>query len=133
MAANILVPQLQEELTAARSDAAAYRGYLEQLQRRHAEGEVGDKVYESLEDEYRVNLRTMEARVSTLEAQAEVWKDEGAAVLRDGIAWLRRQVEIVRTRELVGEVDRGMAERRRLELNAEIERFEEAQGLLRGL
>lgn len=133
VAATILVPQLQEELTAARGDAAAYRGYLKQLQRRYEQGDVGEEVYGALEDEYRVNLQRAEARVGTLQAQAGVWKDEGAVVLRDGIAWLRRQIEIVRTRELVGQVDRGIAERRRLELNAEIERFEEAQGLLRGL
>jgi len=53
--------------------------------------------------------------------------------LRNGIAWLRRQIETVRIRELVGEVDRGTAERRRLELTEEITRFEDAQSLLHGL
>jgi chromosome segregation ATPase len=133
VAASVIVPQLKEELTHARGEVNAYRRYLEQLQRRYERGDVGDEVYESLEDEYRVNLQTAGARLSALEAQADVWKDEGAAILRDGTAWLRKQIEVVRARELVGEIDRRTAERRRSELAEEIGRFEDAQNLLRGL
>jgi hypothetical protein len=133
IAVNIVVPQLREQLTAAGSEADAFRDYLQRLERRHRQGDVRDEAYEALAHEYQVILQAATSRANTLQKQADVWKKQGIQVLRTGRLWLEKEIEIVTARELVGEIDQSAAQKRRLNLTEELERFAEAQNLVLGL
>lgn len=133
IAVHIIVPQLKERLSGARSEARAYQTYLERLHRRHEDGEVGDEVYDSLATEYQSNLQAATSEVSALERQADIWKKHGMAILSRGRQWLEREIEMIAIREAIGEIDQATAERKQTNLARELERFEGTQRLIQSL
>lgn len=133
IAVTITIPQLINQLKTARQDVANCQKYLQNLNTRYQQNEIKTKVYETLKNEYQASLDTTNSTLSTLERRASAWKNKGRPTLETGKSWLKMELDIVRARKLVEEIDNDEAQQREKVLKREIKRFEEAEKLLDNL
>ena len=86
-----------------------------------------------MEAEYGAGLAAATAQLATLESEAAVWQEQGQPMLLDAAARLRDQQELVRARQLVGELQEEPARHRLDALERELSKVREASYVLESL
>jgi hypothetical protein len=127
-AASVILPELAARLGEARHRVSVHEAYLDRLTMAHQSGQVGDRTYSVLAEEYHDVLRDSRRRLSSLEAQAETWRDDGATVLDACDTWTKLQLDVLAARRLAEQAE--VAEDRLELLHRERERLAEARTIL---
>jgi hypothetical protein len=130
-AASVILPELADRLGDARHRVSVYEAYLDRLTRAHQSGQVGDRTYSVLAEEYHEALRDSRSRLSSLEAQAEGWRHDGATVLDACDRWTKLQLDLLAARRLAEQAE--VAGDRLELLHRERERLAEARTILSAL
>lgn len=128
VAASVLLPELVHELGAARSGVAAVEAYQRRLDAARDDGTVGALAHERLSAEYHGNLADARSRLAALEAQAGVWRREGAQILQSCLDWTAVELDVLAARRVAEQAD-SKADRHAL-LERERVRLAEARALL---
>jgi hypothetical protein len=131
VAVGVILPKLAEDLADARQGVAGYETYLERLAGARSAGDVDDRAYSILSEEYRDGLEKCRARLDELEAQAAMWRREGPSVLDECSDWTNLQLEVLAIRKAV-ERDVAVDDRGYL-LQRERERLNETRSVLASL
>jgi hypothetical protein len=131
VAANVILPDLAQQLADAKQRALTYEAYLGRLNDAHNVGDVDERVYSILSDEYRNGLESARSRLASLEAQADVWRRDGQAVLDACADWTKLELDVLAARTLTEQ--RKAAGDRRALLQRERDRLDEARRLLASL
>jgi hypothetical protein len=100
VAASALLPELARRLADARRTTADYGTYLDRLDRARRAGEITEPAYAILGEEYRQGLQAGRDRLAALEAQADVWRRDGPALLRSCTEWVTLELSVVAARRL---------------------------------
>ena len=100
VAASALLPELARQLADARRRAADYGTYLDRLDRARRAGEVTEPAYAVLAEEYRQGLQAARAQLAALEAQADLWRRDGPAILQSCTEWVTLELSVVAARRL---------------------------------
>ena len=130
VAANVVLPELAQRLTNARRRAQAYETYLHRLSSARDAGDIDDRVHAILADEYQQGLTSSRRQLAELEAQADVWRHDGEAVLDACAEWTRLELNVLVARRLAEQQD---TSERRILLQREWNRLEEARSVLASL
>jgi hypothetical protein len=130
VAASVLLPELSRDLADARSRAQEVEGYVSRLRDAHDAGTVKDGIFAVLSDEYEQALTASRSRLAVLEAQADVWRREGRAVIDGCFEWTERELQVLDARRVAELTD--STEQRAL-LERERDRLEEAKALVASL
>jgi hypothetical protein len=130
VAASVTLPELGQRLSAARQRAHAYETYLDRLAAARDAGTVDEQVYSILSEEYRNGLAESRARLADVEAEADVWRRDGSAVLDACAGWTRLQLDVLTARMLTEQQD---APEHRALLQRERDRVDEARSVLASL
>lgn len=125
--AAVTLPELGRRLAAARQRTFAYETYLHRLDDARDAGAVEERVYSILSEEYRNGLAESRARLADIEAEADVWRREGPAVLEACAGWTRLQLDVLTARSLTEQAD---AVEHRALLQRERDRVDEARSVL---
>lgn len=128
VATSVLLPELAQGLADARLSAQACETYVDRLDRAHNAGQVDDRAYAILAEEYRQSLERSRTRLATLEARADVWRRGGRAVLDACADWAKLQLDVLAARRLAEQTE-ASGDRRAL-LQREQARVDEARRLL---
>lgn len=131
VAVGVILPELARELADARQNVAGYETYLDRLNGAHAAGDVDDRAYSILAEEYRNGLEDSRSRLDALEVQAERWRREGQVVLDACSDWADLQLDVLTARKVV-ENDIAVDDRGAL-LQRERERLNETRSVLASL
>lgn len=131
VAVGIILPEFVQDLTDARQRVESYETYLDRLDGAHSTGDVDDRAYSILSEEYRTGLDGSRSRLDALEAQAEVWRRDAAFALDACAAWADLQLDVLAARKVV-EPDIVGADQAAL-LQRERERLNETKKLLASL
>lgn len=131
VAASVLLPQLADDLAAARRRASDLEGFLARLDGAHGSGEVGDRAHSILAEEYRTELAAVRARLAGLETQAAAWRHEGGPVVDSCVDWITLELDVLAARRLAEQSDGG-GDRRAL-LERELRRLQESKALISSL
>lgn len=131
VAVSVILPELARELADARQNVAGYETYLDRLNGAHAAGDVDDRAYSILTEEYRNGLEDSRSRLDALEVQAERWRQEGQVVLDACSDWADLQLDVLTARKVV-ENDIAVDDRGAL-LQRERERLNETRSVLASL
>jgi hypothetical protein len=129
--ANVILPELAQRLADARHHVTTQQAYLERLNAARDAGQVGDQVYSILSTEYQKGLESSQSRRAALEAEAEVWRREGQAVLDACTEWVTLEMDVLAARRLAEQ--EGAADDRRPLLRRELERLDEVRHVLAAL
>jgi hypothetical protein len=100
VAASVILPELARRLTDARRQAADFGAYLDRLDRARDAGEVHEHAYAVLAEEYRQSLHRSRTQLAALEAQADLWRRDGRAVLQACTDWVTLELTILAARRL---------------------------------
>jgi hypothetical protein len=130
VAAAVLVPRLVAQIADGRARVAALGSRIERLEEARSRAAIGDAVYATLAAEYAAGLEEASTRVAALEAEAAVWRLRGRPMLDDAAARLQEQEELVRARQLVGELQERAARDRIDALQRELANVQEASRVL---
>jgi hypothetical protein len=130
VAASVTLPELGQRLSAARQRTHAYETYLDRLAAARDAGTVDEQVYSILSEEYRNGLAESRARLADVEAEADVWRRDGSAVLDACAGWTRLQLDVLTARMLTEQQD---APEHRALLQRERDRVDEARSVLASL
>jgi hypothetical protein len=130
VAITILIPRIREQFIETQRKVKEYEFFLQRLQSAYQAGKVSDTIYKNLSSEYQEKLEQMNIELNTLKREANAWKSGRAPAVDMGVKWLKEELELVKTRELVGELPESLAEQRRKALEREIDRFYQANQLL---
>ncbi len=133
VAASVLLPQLAEDLAKARQRTSHLEGFMTRLDGAHDAGEVGDRAYSILAEEYRSDLAASRARLAELEAQAEVWRREGGPVVDACIDWTAVELDVLAARSLAEQSEERARGERRALLERERRRLEDSKALVASL
>ena len=128
VAASVSLPELAQRLADTKRNALAYEGYLDRLDGARNAGNVDDRAYAILSDEYRKGLTSSRSRLAALEAEANVWRQDGQAVLDACADWIKLELDVLDARRLAEQED--AAGDRRIILERERERLNEASKVL---
>lgn len=131
VAAAVTLPELGQRLAAARQRVLAHETYLERLDAARHAGAVADRVYSILSEEYRDGLARSRTRLSELEAEADVWRRDGRAVLDSCADWMTLELDVLTARTLTEQQEPGND--RRALLQRERDRVDEARNVLTSL
>ena len=94
-------------------------------------GDVHDRAYSILLEEYGKGLESSRSRLAALEAQANVWRRDGQAILDACGDWTKLELDVLAGRRLVEQVE--AAGDRRALLQRERNRLDEMRGVLASL
>jgi hypothetical protein len=130
IAATVLIPRLKSRLSAARDALQQQQSYLEKLDSGRAQGNISERVYQTLSVEYAQNCAAAQDRLALLEAETAAWKREGRSMLDAGVTWVEEEMVTTMVREMVQQLSREEANRRMAALKREMARFETAKELL---
>ena len=133
VAAAVLVPRLVHQLAAVRAREAAFRTRLQKLGEARKGANISDAARETLEAEYGDGLAAATAQLAALESEAAVWQTQGQPMLQAAAARLKAQQELVRARQLVGELLDEPARARLDALERELSKVSEATRVLESL
>lgn len=125
------LPELGERLAAARQHARDHEAYLDRLDGARNAGDVDARVYSILFEEYRNGLASSRSRLAELEAEADVWRRDGQAVLDACADWMTLELDVLAARTLTERAD--AATDRRALLQRERDRLDEARSVLASL
>lgn len=128
VAASVTLPDLGLRLATARQRVLAHQTYIDRLDGAHNAGEVEDRVYAILSAEYRSTLATSRSHLAELEAEADVWRRDGQAVLDACADWMTLQLAVLAARALTEQ--RKAAGDHRVLLQRELDRVNEARSVL---
>jgi hypothetical protein len=131
VAAAVTLPELGQRLAAARQRALAHETYLARLDAARHAGAVTDRVYSILSEEYRDGLARSRIRLAELEAEADVWRRDGHAVLDACADWMTLELDVLTARRMAEQQEPG-SDRRAL-LQRERDRVDEARNVLTSL
>ncbi|MFC5261930.1 hypothetical protein ACFPJ1_07385 [Kribbella qitaiheensis] len=131
VAAGVALPELGERLAAARQHARDHEAYLDRLDGARNAGDVDARVYSILFEEYRNGLASSRSRLAELEAEADVWRRDGQAVLDACADWMTLELDVLAARTLTERAD--AATDRRALLQRERDRLDEARSVLASL
>jgi hypothetical protein len=131
VAAAVTLPELGQRLAAARQRALAHETYLARLDAARHAGAVTDRVYSILSEEYRDGLARSRIRLAELEAEADVWRRDGHAVLDACADWMTLELDVLTARTMAEQQEPG-SDRRAL-LQRERDRVDEARNVLTSL
>jgi hypothetical protein len=131
VAAAVTLPELGQRLAAARQRALAHETYLARLDAARHAGAVTDRVYSILSEEYRDGLARSRTRLAELEAEADVWRRDGHAVLDACADWMTLELDVLTARTMAEQQEPG-SDRRAL-LQRERDRVDEARNVLTSL
>jgi hypothetical protein len=127
VATAVTLPELGQRLATARQRTLAYETYLARLDDARNAGTIDERVYSILSEEYRTGLADSRIRLADVEAEADVWRRDGPAVLEACAGWTRLQLDVLTARSLTEHED--AAEHRAL-LQRERDRVDEARKVL---
>ena len=128
VAASVLLPELVHDLADARTKVQAVDAYQRRLDEARAVGSVGASAHERLSVEYGGEVVKARGQLAELEAQADRWRREGAAILQACIDWTTVELDVLAARRVVEQAD--CEPERRALLERERERLGEARTLL---
>ena len=128
VAAGVTLPELGRRLATARQRALAHQTYLDRLDGAHSAGDVDDRVHAILSAEYRSSLATSRSHLAELEAEADVWRRDGQAVLDACADWMTLELAVQAARTVTEQ--REAADERRVLLQRELDRVNEARSVL---
>lgn len=131
--ATIIVPQLKEKINKHKKDIADYNKFLEKLALEFASKNLTPETHNLLLEEYKDNLLKAENLLNHSLTEAELWKKTGATLIESGISWTNKELEIIRTRRLVGQISLDELKTRSKFLNEEMHRLEDAKKILASL
>lgn len=131
VAAGVVLPELARELAESRQHAHAYESYLDRLRDARTAGDMDERAYAILSDDYVARLEDARYRIAALESQADVWRRDGPAVLDACTDWVTVELDVLALRHAI-EQDETAVDRAAL-LRRERERFEEVSGVLASL
>jgi hypothetical protein len=131
VAAAVTLPEVGQRLAAARQRALAHETYLARLDAARHAGAVTDRVYSILSEEYRDGLARSRIRLAELEAEADVWRRDGHAVLDACADWMTLELDVLTARTMAEQQEPG-SDRRAL-LQRERDRVDEARNVLTSL
>ena len=131
VAAAVTLPELGQRLAAARQRTLTHETYLERLDAARHAGTVADRVYSILSEEYRDDLARSRTRLAELEAEADVWRRDGQAVLDACADWMTLQLDVLTARTMTEQQEPGND--RRTLLQRERDRVDEARNVLTSL
>jgi hypothetical protein len=131
VAANVVLPDLVLRLRAARESTVKFENFLARLDVARRGGNIGERVYTVLSDEYRKGLHAGRVELEALEARAQTWRASGPAVLAACADWLAVELDILAARALI-EQQEPPGDRRRL-LQRERQRLDVARNFLASL
>jgi hypothetical protein len=131
VAASVILPELAQRLADARQRALEYADYNLRLDGARRAGDVDERVYAILSEEYRKGLEHSRSRLAALEAQADVWRRDGRAVLDACFDWTKLQLDVLDARTLAEQAE--AAGDRRILLRRERDRLEEENSVLASL
>jgi hypothetical protein len=133
VAATVTVPQLKNRLIDLRQSVENYNVILEKLNIEHNNKRVDDNIYMVLLPEYEDKLNTFVTLLSQTEKEANVWKTDGISYLESGVAWIQKELDIIRIRKLVGQLSVEELQQRSKYLNQEMRRLDSARQILASL
>jgi len=133
VAAAVLVPRLVQQLAAVRAREAAFRARLQKLPEARKGATISDAARETLEAEYGDGLTATTAQRAALESEAAVWQTQVQPMLLAAASRLKGQRELVRARQLVGELMEEPARDRLDALDRELSKVSEANRVLESL
>jgi hypothetical protein len=131
VAASVVLPDLVLRLRATRGNVLRFENFLARLEAARHGGNIHERVYAVLSDEYRTGLQSSRAELEALDARAQAWRAGGPAVLAACADWLAVELDILAARTLI-EQQEPPGDRRRL-LHRERQRLDEARALLASL
>lgn len=130
VAAGVILPELAQRLADTRRRALDYRTYLDRLDDGRRTGAIDPRAHTVLTAEYRAGLDEAMAELAAVEAEAEVWRQEGPAVLHACVDWVRLELDVVAARAVT---EQRTTDERRVLLQREQERLAEAGRVLASL
>lgn len=131
VAASVILPEIGQRLADARRRAVMFEAYLDRLNRAHNARQVSDRAYSILSEEYRTSLQSGRSLLAELDAQADVWRRDGRAVLDACAEWTTQEMEVLAARRLAEQNEAGAD--RRILLQRERDRLDEARNILASL
>jgi hypothetical protein len=130
VAAGVILPELAQRLADARRRALDYRTYSDRLDDGRRAGAIDARAHTVLTAEYRAGLDGAMAELAAVEAQAEVWRREGPAVLHACVDWVRLELDVLAARAVT---EQRATDERQVLLQREQERLAEAGRVLASL
>lgn len=127
VAAGVVLPELAQRLADARRRCSDYRTYLDRLDGGRRAGTIDERAHAVLAAEYRTGLEDALFELAAVEAQADVWRREGPAVLHACVDWITLELDIVAARTVT---EQRTTDERRVLLQRERDRLAEAGRVL---
>lgn len=131
VAVGVVLLELARDLQDARQRAQRYETYLDRLSGTRNAGEVDDRAYSILSEEYRTGLESSRSHLAALEAQADVWRRDGRSVLEACADWAKLELDVLAVRRVVE--DDVAADDRGARLRRERDRLDQARTILASL
>jgi hypothetical protein len=100
VAASVLIPELAQQLADTKERVLAYEAYLDRLSGAREAGNVDDRAYSILSTEYRTGLESSQSHLAALQAEADVWRRDGDAVLDACAEWTKLELDVLAARRL---------------------------------
>ena len=133
VAAAIIVPQLKSKLASLKTDAEKYNNFLERLNTEFKGGSISEKVYKVLLPEYTNKQDMVKNLLEVTEQEARTWKADGISLLDNGMSWIKGELEVVRSRKLIGQLTTEELQQKSKVLNQELRRLDEAKDIIKSL
>jgi len=133
VAATIIIPQLIENIEKHKKDIFDCNSYLGKLRAELENNNINDQTYDLLSLEYKTTLDDSTRLLEQVSAQADVWKQEGVTLIRYGIEWANKELEVIKARRLVGQITLEDLKKKSRVINEEIHRLEKAKQMLYSL
>ena len=105
VAAAVRLPELSEQLAAARRRRSELAGYLSRLEGGLAERQVSGTAHAVLRAEYLAAAERNRDELAGLEAEADGWRRDGGAVVDECAGWADQELEVLAARRIAEQRD----------------------------
>lgn len=131
VAASVILPDLAQRLADARKQSRDYQAYLDRLNGARHAGDVDDRAFTILAGEYRKDAASSRVLLDALQAEADVWRRDGRALLDACADWATVESRVLAARRLVEQQE--AASDHHVLLQREQARLDEARNALASL
>ena len=100
IAALVWLPELARDLEQTRQQASNLQGRLDRLDGARAAGEVAERAWRVVSDQYRSEYQLVDTRLHGLEAALPPWRELGPGLLDACEVWVRAEIDVCEARRI---------------------------------
>ena len=129
--ALVWLPELARDLEDARLQAATLSARIDRLDAARAAGQVGERAWRVVTEEYLTDSAAVDARLRELESALPSWRAHGPGLLDACERWVRAEIDVCEARCIAEQAD--AADERLTLLRREAARLTKSQQILQAL